>query len=338
MLSLAFLVAAGPMISYALSHPDEWNARINQVGIIQSGWLSREPEITGESTLHILAEQFLRAAGAFHVFPDRTVWYGADRPLLGFLPGIFAMLGMAWALIRWQERRYFLLLIWFWSVIITGGMLTESPPSSQRLVIAIPAVSLLVAVGLERTVTLGRRLLPLSQATDAVAGDRRCRMVANAALGILAVLLAAGSLHFYYVDFTPSDRYGSGNGRTATLIGRYLRDLDRHSDGAQTNNGWRAYFFGAPRIYWSFGTMSFLAPGVPGEDVVEPITESLRQRQPAFLGEGQKSVFLFLPERVDEARWIQEAYPGGTLRKVYRSNPDLAEGRRLEFKAYEVER
>ena len=44
-------------------------------------------------------------------------------------------------------------------VIITGGMLTESPPSSQRLVIAIPAVALLVAIGLEQTVRLLQRLL-----------------------------------------------------------------------------------------------------------------------------------------------------------------------------------
>jgi hypothetical protein len=211
-------------------------------------------------------------------------------------------------------------------------MLTESPPSSQRLVIAIPAISLLVAIGLERTVTLGRRLLPLSQATGVVAGDRRVRMVANAALGILAVLLAVGSLYFYFVDFTPSDRYGSGNGRTATLMGRYLRDLDRHSDGAQTADGWRAYFFGAPRIYWSFGTMSFLAPGVSGEDVVEPITGDLEQHQLSFVDEGQKAVFLFLPERVDEAVWVQEAYPGGTLREVH-----SADGR-LQFEAYEVER
>ncbi|MFC2037933.1 ArnT family glycosyltransferase, partial [Chloroflexota bacterium] len=154
MFVLAFLVVAGPMLSYALSHPDEWNARVNQVGIIQSGWLAREPGLTGKGTGQILAEQFLRAAGAFHVFPDRTAWYGADRPLLGFLPGVFAILGMAWALIHWQERRCFLVLIWFWAVVITGGMLTESPPSSQRLVMAAPAVALLVAIGLEQTVNL----------------------------------------------------------------------------------------------------------------------------------------------------------------------------------------
>ncbi|HSJ58183.1 MAG TPA: glycosyltransferase family 39 protein, partial [Anaerolineae bacterium] len=136
LLFLAFLVAAGPMLSFAASHRDDWNARINQVGILQSGWLEREPGLTGKTTAAILAEQFLRAAGAFHVFPDRTVWYGAERPLLGFLPGVLGLLGMAWTVAQWRQRRYFLLLDWFWSVIITGGMLTESPPSSQRLVIA----------------------------------------------------------------------------------------------------------------------------------------------------------------------------------------------------------
>ncbi|MEJ2210418.1 MAG: glycosyltransferase family 39 protein [Anaerolineae bacterium] len=179
LLVVAALVTAGPMLDYALTHPDEWNARLNQVGILQSGWLAREPGLTGKTTAQILAEQFLRAAGAFHAFPDRTVWYGADRPLLGFLPGIFALLGMGWAVAHWRQRRYFLLLLWFWAVIITGGMLTESPPSSQRLVIAIPAVALLVAVGLEQVVRLAGRITVL---------DRRWRN------GLLA--LSFGTLMF----------------------------------------------------------------------------------------------------------------------------------------------
>ncbi len=158
-IGVALVIVAGPILSFALAHPDDWNARVNQIGIIQSGWLAREPGLTGKSTARILAEQFLRSAGAFHVYADRTVWYGADRPLLGFLAGILALLGMAWAVAHWRERRYFLVLIWFWGVILTGGMLTESPPSSQRLVMAIPAVCLLVAAGLEQTVGLARRLL-----------------------------------------------------------------------------------------------------------------------------------------------------------------------------------
>jgi 4-amino-4-deoxy-L-arabinose transferase-like glycosyltransferase len=310
LLILALLVAAGPMLSYALSHPNDWNARLNQVGIIQSGWLEREPELTGKSTLQILAEQFLRAAGAFHVFPDRTVWYGADRPLLGFLPGIFALLGMGWAIANWKERRYSLVLLWFWAVIITGGMLTESPPSSQRLVIAIPAVALLVAFGVEQLVRLIWRLLDLSSKWR------------NVTMGMLVVVMALSNLHFYFVEFTPSRRYGSAIGETATMIGQYLHDLD---------DDYQVYFFGAPLLYWNFGTMPFLSPDVPAQDVVESL-----DALPDFVdtaaakAAGRDILFIFLPERAGELDWVRQAFPAGRLREFRDA------GGELRFIAYRV--
>ena len=304
-MAMAFLVAAGPMLSYALSHPDEWNARINQVGIIQSGWLAQEPGLTGKTLLQILVEQFLRAAGAFHVFPDRTAWYGADQPLLGFVAGAFAALGMAWAFFRWRERRHFLVLIWFWSVILTGGMLTESPPSSQRLVIAIPAVALLVALGLDRTVALLRRLLGPKQ-------DQWASIVLTALMAVLMVV----AVRFYFVEFTPSRRYGSANGETATMMAYYLRDLEGDT---------QAYLFGAPRIYWSFGTMEFLAPEVSGFDIVEPL-----DAPPDFVDRSQGAVFLFLPERSSELGWVAKAFPEGKTHEFYDTDGEL------RFTAYTV--
>jgi 4-amino-4-deoxy-L-arabinose transferase-like glycosyltransferase len=304
LMAVAFLVAAGPMLGFALARPADWNARVNQVGILQSGWLAREPGLTGKSTFQILAEQFLRAAGAFHVFPDRTVWYGAERPLLDFLAGIFALLGMVWTVVHWRDRRYFLVAIWFWSVIVAGGMLTESPPSSQRLTMAIPAVVLLVAIGLEQTVRLARRVLAFH------------RRWADLALGLLVLVLAVSNVHYYFADFTPSRRYGGANGETATMIGAYLQGL---------NGGTHAYFFGAPRIYWSFGTMTFLAPDVVGQDVVEPLSAP-----PDFVEEGQPAVFVFLPERAAELAWVQQAFPDGRLREFRDS------GGQLRFIAYEA--
>lgn len=304
LLLVAFVVAAGPILGFAQAHPDDWNARVNQVGILQSGWLAREPGLTGKSTLQVLAEQLGRAAGAFHVFPDRTAWYGADRPLLGFLAGIFAMLGMVWAAMHWKDRRCFLVLLWFWSVIVTGGMLTESPPSSQRLVLAIPAVALLVALGLEQTVGLVRRAAGL---------DGRWERVA---LGALLLALALGSVAFYFVEFTPQRRYGTANAVTATMIGHYLADLD---------GGYDAYFFGAPSIYWAFGSMTFLAPEVEGRDVVEPL-----EAPPDWSLGGQNAVFLFLPQRAAELAWVQQRWPDGEAREFYDR-----EGY-LRFLAYEV--
>jgi hypothetical protein len=314
MLSMAFLVAASPMLSYALSHPDEWNTRINQVGILQSGWLAREPSLTGKSTSQILAGQFLRAAGAFHVFPDRTVWYGADRPLLGFLAGALGVLGMAWTICRWRERRSFLLLTWFWSVIITGGMLTESPPSSQRLVMAAPAVAVLVALGLEQSILLFARLFGPGHSPLRSAGFSRQRQ--NAALGALLALIAVMSLHFYFVEYTPERRYGSENGETATMIGHYLRELAGDC---------QVFFLGAPRIYWNFGTMSFLAPSVPGEDIVEPLVGP-----PHLTVRSGGAVFVALPERAKELDRIETAYPKGTWRRFYDTGGDV------RFVAYEI--
>jgi hypothetical protein len=83
------------------------------------------------------------------------------------------------------------------------------------------------------------------------------------------------------------------------MMGYYLSDLD---------GDYHAYFFGAPRIYWSFGTMPFLAPEVSGEDVTEPL-----QGPPAFVDPGRDAVFLLLPERAGELAWIQQAFPGGNL-------------------------
>ncbi len=304
LLFLAFLVAAGPMLSFAASHPAEWNARINQVGILQSGWLEREPGLTGKTTATILAEQFLRAAGAFHVFPDRTVWYGADRPLLGFLPGILLLLGMAWAVAHWRQPRYFLVLAWFWSVVITGGMLTESPPSSQRLVMAIPAVAVLVAVGLEQTVRLARRVLVFN------------RRWADAILALMTVVLMVGSLRFYFVEYAPERRYGSSNGETATMIGHYLQAVD---------GDYQVYLLGAPDIYWSFGTMSFLAPRLSGRDIVEPLAGP-----PAGMEESRNALFILLPPRVGELSYLQAASPSGTVDEYH------DEQGRLRFVAFRV--
>jgi 4-amino-4-deoxy-L-arabinose transferase-like glycosyltransferase len=303
LLALALLITAAPMLAFARVHPDQWNARINQVGIVQSGWLAREVEITGKGMPQLLAEQFLRAAGAFHVFPDRTVWYGAGRPLLSFGAGALAVLGMVWATAHWRRRGHFLLLIWFWAVIITGGMLTESPPSSQRLVIASPAVAVLVALGLERVVRLGQRLLALPRAWE------------RSALLLLILALGAANVRYYFLEFSPLRRYGGENGETATMMGSYLRRLEPGST---------AYLFGAPRLYWSFGTMLFLAPAIAGRDVVEPLTA------PPAMESEQTAVFLFLPERAGELEFVQQALPGGRVLEFH----DPAG--RLRFVVYEV--
>ncbi len=99
------------------------------------------------------------------------------------------------------------------------------------------------------------------------------------------------------------------------MIGHYLRDLD---------GDYQAYLLGAPRIYWRFGTMQFLAPDVPGQDIAEPLSA------PPDLELEGSTVFVFLPEREGELPWVEQAFPGG-------QRQDFSDaGGRLRFVAYQV--
>ena len=72
--------------------------------------------------------------------------------------------------------------------------------------------------------------------------------------------------------------------------------------------------------------MMFLAPDVPGQDVVEPLTTP-----PDFVDPRRDAVFLLLPERASELDWIKQAFPAGKMIEFHDS------GGKLRFLAYEVQ-
>lgn len=309
-----FLVSVGPMALLAIRDPNNFNARVNAVGIFQSGWLEREVQITGRSAASLLAEQFRKAFLAFNIYKDRVSWYGPRTiPLMDFVASIFFMLGLAVSAARMLKWRYAVFVIWFVVVIVLGGALTENPPSSQRLVSsAVPAV-FFVAIALRKLAVVVRDLL-------------RWPEVGRHAVALaVAVVLAFVSVRFYFGDYQASWVYGNANAEVATRIGYYLRDL---------GPGWQEYFFGVPRMYADFGSTPFIAKGVPLKDVWDPLTEP-----PSFADSGLKKVFIFLPERLDELKWVRQAYPGGAEEPVYRIEIDAASGDELPllFVAYRVE-
>jgi len=144
---------------------------------------------------------------------------------------------------------------------------------------------------LEAAVSLARLLLGARPAAEKLV------------LALLIVALAAGNLRYYFVTFIPSHRYGSSNGETATMIGHYLQGQ---------LPGTQVYFLGAPRIYWGFGTMGFLAPQVEGHDIEQPLTAP-----PDLAHTSQNAVFVLLPDRANELQWVQAVFPGGQTREFH---------------------
>ena len=194
-----FLLVGAPMFQYAARFPNEFNARINQVGIIQSGWLQREVVITGHSAAAILWDQFRRAVLLFNYYPDRTVWYGLREPLLDPWFGSLFLLGLGLVTVRtlWGrtgDRRLAPVTIWWWSGVILGGMLTESPPSSQRLITLALPTCFILATALWELVDLTVLAWP--------------RLTGRWLATGLGLIFALGSIWLYFVDFTPERIYG----------------------------------------------------------------------------------------------------------------------------------
>jgi hypothetical protein len=284
------LLAAAPMIQYAFRFPNDYNARLNEVGIIQSGWLEREQLIRGEGALPILLDQLQRAALAYNAYPDRTVWYGAPDPLFDLTHGALFLLGLGFAVLRLRDRRLFPFLAWWGGAIIMGGMLTESPPSSQRLVTTAAPAIFFVALGLSLLVQgLGQPL-----------GVTRLRQAAlPLAISTLALMLL--SARFYFIEYSPQRIYGSQNAMLATELATHIK---RFAPDA------RLVFFGWPRMGVGFGTIPYLAPQTERVDVMEPLTEPPPRDLAAA---ARDTAFIFLPERSAEIDFVRAAFPGGTL-------------------------
>ncbi|HET9590562.1 MAG TPA: glycosyltransferase family 39 protein [Anaerolineales bacterium] len=291
----AFLIVAAPMLQYALRFPDEFNARINQVGIIQSGWLEQEVDKTGSSMIHILWDQFRRAALAFNYYPDRTVWYGLRQPLLDPVFGALFLAGLGFATLRsflpGADKNLFFMVAWWWGAILLGGVLTESPPSSMRLVtLSIPVCFFIV--------------LALSQLFDMLKKSFTALPV-HALMTIGVFSFAWISLNTYFSDFTPKRIAGGPDAELATLTAPVLREFSPH---------YRILFVGAPRMYWGFSTNPFLVPDADAEDIIEPLTAA---PDPGLIPPGRGAVFVVVPERMHELNFILEVFPRGELREFH---------------------
>ena len=302
----AALVVAAPLLIHYAAHPTALTEGLDRVSIFASGWLAREQEITGRSAVSLLLQQAWRSISAFNYTLDPTFWYRPGIPLLDFVSSVLFIVGMIWCVAHWRWSSSVLLMIWFWSALITGWVITENPPSSQRLVIVTPALALLVAVGLDTLMRLSRRLL-----------DARRSMVRGLATGIVLVIVIV-NLRFYFWTYTPARVYGNP---TAEMTTRLARQLEREGDDKVV------YLHGPPFVYWDFGTLRFMARGVSGMNVPP---EGQGDPPKPDLSRGAR--FVFHPARLEELANVQERYPDGVEERVHSS----ADGELL-YALYEVD-
>ena len=308
------LVVVGPLLLCYAQHPGELLARSQQVSIFASGWLEREQVITGRSVASLMLQQLWRAISAFNYSLDPTFWYHASIPLLDYVSGLLFVLGLVWTVGRYRRPSNGLLLIWFWIALGLGWIVTENPPSSQRMTVIAPALALLVGLGLDWLVQIGLRAFRW-QRNHARTTKWYCWWCSA---GTLLVVAAVLNLHYYFFVYTPTRVYGNPTAEVATELGRYLMAQDDDLD---------VYFYGPPYLYWDFGTLAYMARGIDGIDM--PPLEGDEVVVAPDPNRGAR--FFFLPERLEELESVRKRYPEGKKRSAY----STVDGRLL-YVLYEV--
>ncbi len=291
------LVVAMPIIFWYVVHPEDVSARLAIIGIFQSGWIDREAARTGKTIGELLFEQVERSFLAFNYYFDTGGHYRAPGPLLAFWPSVLFALGGTYAAMRLREERYVLLLLWIVLALVFGAVLTISPPFAPRLVVTIPAVCMLVALGLRKVAEYAGRVMalpgpPVALATVLVAG-----------------LLMLADLRFYFEQYAPRPYFTDANTEIGYVAGRYLASL---------GEGYEVYFLGAPRMFIGFPSIVFFSGEwrtshkEVGQDILDPLPPGQR---PAAVRGDRRLVFIFLPERLRELETVREFFPNGGVRK-----------------------
>jgi hypothetical protein len=288
-------VFLAPLLGYWLRSPFTFLQRIQEVSIFGSAaQIHMEGVYRVQGTNALLWESFKRALLTFNFYGDSSTHFGYGGSMLDPLVAPLLVLGFGVILLNLDRLLSWLLLLWFASVVIMGGMLTVNTPFWPRLLPALPVVGLIIALATDRWA-----------ATLYATGGQWLRHLGSVA--VLGVLLIAGVLNWvnYY------DIYSVHNSRE-TVIGRTLRRLPADQTPF--------LIVGEGRIGWDERTVQYLAAlpyrDLPqGEIHIDDWPQSLPPRS---------AVFLF-PDDVTLAAELEERYPGGIYR-IFRNrlaNPIL---------------
>ena len=287
----AAVVSAAPQAAFFARHPDIFIGRMGQEGILFNGWLTQQATQTGKSVWEILFSQFTRTTLVFIASPAPGNTFNSPNPYLTVFGSILFLLGMGYALAYLFEPRHFIVLIWFWAVILFGGILTLNPPANTRLLMTSPAVAVLMALGADKILEYLQKFRIIPE-----------RAVVLILFGIAGIITYQNA-KFYMYEYRVNGYFQDANGEYAMEIGLMANKM---------GNDFQIFLLGAPRVFSGFPTFSFIAPNNPRVDLSAENIPTLA------LATDQKAGFFAIPENRLLLAQISQKYPGGESGSVYR--------------------
>ncbi len=291
-----FLVGAGVVIApegyYFFHHYDVFLTRWAQANIFSNHWLINASQNAGLSVPAFLWKHFTDTILVYISNPASGGIFNSPMPYLTIIGAVFFVFGMGYAFLKILDPKMMTILVWFWSVVLLGGFMTQDAPANSRLIMSLPAVALLVGLGIYELTDFLLRMR--------IIGQHWQRIIST----IIVLILIGQNFAFYFGVYYIKDYNEDANAELGQKTGLELQHLGPDYD---------LYLFGVPRVFASFPTTVFLAPENGLFDLTSDKIDSLTLRP------GKRNIFVAIPENRNDLVTISQKYPGGTWEKTQRS-------------------
>jgi DNA-binding beta-propeller fold protein YncE/4-amino-4-deoxy-L-arabinose transferase-like glycosyltransferase len=287
---LAALFAFAPLGQYYLHHLESFTGRAEAVLIFnqKTHFQSQYPKVE-PTPVNMVLVQARDTALMFNYRGDPNEVFNWRRlPMLDPLMGVFFVLGLAYALWRWRDRRNGFVLIWFAVTMTLGSVLTVGIPHSVRTTGAIPAIMLLAAAGAARA---WAALWP------ALRRAGRVLLVAGAAIWL--GLMVYQNLDTYFNQFMPSRSVWYTHGGITTTVSRELRPYAED---------YRLMFFWQHLAHRYHNVVRFIVGEMDAQDF-----GSLAEAVPVHGAADKGVIYQFMEDDHELAAYLPRWYPGGVL-------------------------
>lgn len=284
---LAGMVVTLPIIGFYSSHSNLFLSRMKSEGILEKDRLGSQAENTRVSAAEILANQFAKSSLVFIATSAPVNFFNSPKAYLPGTAAVIFILGMAYTLWRIKDLRYTVVFVWFWAVVVLGSTLTGGPPTSQRMLMSMPALVMIIAIGITKTFGAVQKFYrPAARFTPII---------------LLGLMLYIGyrNVEYYFYEYRIGHYYEEPSNELTYETSAYIAPLQDKG---------RMYLIANPIVpYLSFGSFKYFSPEVEKANL-NNITHEIIVNLPR----DKDILFIALPDYIPDLELIRQWVPGGT--------------------------
>ena len=284
------VAAFGPVSAYALRDLYDFTGRGNTVMLWSPGiWEHEVASYHASSGLQVILQQIWRTFLTPFLTGDGSALFSLQRPMVAPLVAVLSIIGAGFIVSRLKNEKYFMLASWAILTFIIGGVLTYDPPFWPHLIVVLPSILIMAAIGAVKSINLAAPLMG---------------RYGHALLGsILVAAIACTGI----VNWVAYYSYIQNNALPKMRISRYIASL---------STSYRVYLLSTD-FHWTEYTFAFFNSDMKGQDLT---TEALLNDPPPS---DQPAVFILFnhPELLPV---LQNLYSGGEIIKHMDFNNNLA--------------